>query len=1002
MDQFIPYQFADHVLARSPLFNAEDYRKGEQFFLDLPFFRAALYIASPGLYLTISKSGFNYDQLSKKGKHTVSKYINRACFRAVPFGLFSSVRLLRWGVPTANPAAESELKLVICPDERLRVLAKYFDPESRSYEINPTWYETGDEIRFIRTVIDEGKQIREYYLESIPNSDVINDLIAGITDPAKEAVIIDLIARSATCTRQEAKDFFLFLTEAQVLVAFDRPAIVGQPKAWHSEIKIPLEEIRQIQPQTDMSDTVRSLNEYLNREAGFNLLSPENLLQVTAIENAAGNALDTKLRSALNDGLFCLSHLCTSVYPVTLEVFRKDFDEFFEGQTVSLMKALDPEFGIGYGGETTSGSNPLLETLDISVKPKDTGDPVEWTKVKQLLLNKWKNGNGAGKIIEILPEDLDLHDRLPGTAFGINILFRTIEDKVYLESAGGVNPLSLIGRFTASDREISSAAKSIAAMQEKSAPDVIFAEILHLSDPHIDNINRRDHTWHYELPVTSPSRLPRNRQIQLSELSVRTEGGRVILWSDKHQKMVIPRLSTAYNHQLNKLPQFRFLADLAYQYGPTDLTLDLTVLFPGLNYYPRVQYKNAILHLATWVLSSVEIAKLCSSSEQQMYAGIYDSPFTEKDIPMIFSLIEGDRQLVFDRSRVADTTLFLQCIRGKRQAILKEYLLTDKVEKADWPVCGSYVKQYSALLYPKSIHPPISVNEKTAPTGAQQRKFMPGTEWLFLKIYMGKSGANQLLVKLAPLINRHYSNSRISKWFFVRYEDPAQHIRLRLKVCPKDISEILIAFRQALGTDIDRHLIRAYHVDVYTRELERYPAMRYELVESHFWASSKLVIASIKASPVAGRIAPYILAIRTVRDMITLFIPTAERANFTLSSYETFLPEFEAEHIRYQLDKQYRTLGYEMREALQAKEFYKKHGLSTAFQNFMRSVSVLRSRFADAESLFRWSLLRSLIHMHLNRIFTFDSRKQEMITYYFLYKTIMADEGRAKRQNTRS
>ena len=159
-----------------------------------------------------------------------------------------------------------------------------------------------------------------------------------------------------------------------------------------------------------------------------------------------------------------------------------------------------------------------------------------------------------------------------------------------------------MGRFTIGAPEIEHAAKAMAKEQEAQNPGVIFAEILHLADPHTDNINRREQIWQFELPVTAVSLLPLERQLELSDLYVAVYAHQVFLYSKKHQKVVMPRLTSAYNHSLNKLPLFRFLADIPYQYGKSNLLLDLRQLFPGLGFYPRVEFGGAILFSATWVI----------------------------------------------------------------------------------------------------------------------------------------------------------------------------------------------------------------------------------------------------------------------------------------------------------------------------------------------------------------------------------------------------------------
>jgi len=62
-----------------------------------------------------------------------------------------------------------------------------------------------------------------------------------------------------------------------------------------------------------------------------------------------------------------------------------------------------------------------------------------------------------------------------------------------------------------------------------------------------------------------------------------------------------------------------------------------------------------------------------------------------------------------------------------------------------------------------------------------KRTFILGEEWLYYKIYCGAKTADLLLTDtLRPLLNRLTATNQINQWFFIRYTDPENHIRLRL------------------------------------------------------------------------------------------------------------------------------------------------------------------------------------------------------------------------------
>lgn len=61
-----------------------------------------------------------------------------------------------------------------------------------------------------------------------------------------------------------------------------------------------------------------------------------------------------------------------------------------------------------------------------------------------------------------------------------------------------------------------------------------------------------------------------------------------------------------------------------------------------------------------------------------------------------------------------------------------------------------------------------------------ERKCIPGTEWLYLKIYTGIKTSDIILKEvITPLIEYFQADNYISKWFFIRYNDPESHLRIR-------------------------------------------------------------------------------------------------------------------------------------------------------------------------------------------------------------------------------
>lgn len=125
-----------------------------------------------------------------------------------------------------------------------------------------------------------------------------------------------------------------------------------------------------------------------------------------------------------------------------------------------------------------------------------------------------------------------------------------------------------------------------------------------------------------------------------------------------------------------------------------------------------------------------------------------------------------------------------------------------------------------------------------------ERNFVPGTEWLYIKIYTGIKTADIILNEtLLPMFRQFEEKAYISKWFFIRYNDPKPHLRVRLNLIDVHNYDIIldIIYHQ-LNEYIESGEISKYILDTYSREIERYGIDTMESAESLFHKNSDLVL----------------------------------------------------------------------------------------------------------------------------------------------------------------
>lgn len=79
-----------------------------------------------------------------------------------------------------------------------------------------------------------------------------------------------------------------------------------------------------------------------------------------------------------------------------------------------------------------------------------------------------------------------------------------------------------------------------------------------------------------------------------------------------------------------------------------------------------------------------------------------------------------------------------------------------------------------------------------------QRTFLPGCQWVYIKLYTGNKIADDMLIQvISPVIKELKKKTYIDKWFFIRYTDPDFHLRIRLWVIDVQyIGEIICLFQK--------------------------------------------------------------------------------------------------------------------------------------------------------------------------------------------------------------
>ena len=131
---------------------------------------------------------------------------------------------------------------------------------------------------------------------------------------------------------------------------------------------------------------------------------------------------------------------------------------------------------------------------------------------------------------------------------------------------------------------------------------------------------------------------------------------------------------------------------------------------------------------------------------------------------------------------------------------------------------------------------------------AIKRNFFPGEKWVYYKVYCGKEVADNVLLQcVKPLVTLLFEKKLINKWFFIRYADPDNHLRIRFHLNEtKNIGSVILEFQKHIASFIETKQVWDVQLGTYKRELERYGANTIADAETFFYRDSEIVLDLIE------------------------------------------------------------------------------------------------------------------------------------------------------------
>jgi thiopeptide-type bacteriocin biosynthesis protein len=520
---------------------------------------------------------------------------------------------------------------------------------------------------------------------------------------------------------------------------------------------------------------------------------------------------------------------------------------------------------------------------------------------------------------------------------------------------------------------------ALAAAESAYTPSCIVAELGYIpASARVANVAIRAREAEFELPVNIATSLPEDRVVRPRDIVVGVRENRLYLRSLRHDR----ELLVVQHSMLNPLlaPNLcRFLLEVSatefYAAGP----FDWAEYDESLPFLPRLVRGDVVLRRARWMLRTEDIA-----ADENALRKLGDAEFRVAvedwrrrwSVPSQVYLTFGDNYILLDLDAAPS-------LADLRDELTKSQGGVVRMEEVLPALEAGQVRDASGHAYAAEYVIPVVLEGSEAQAAAKRREVLPprsavtaatpedrirpvGSDWLFISLYGEPDSHDFLLVDevrsfaqdLEPLTEGGHP-------FFLRYGDPAPHLRLRFPASdPRRRAELaarVIAWADRL---LAEERIVDFTLSTYRREIERYGGVQcIEDAERLFQLDSAVCVQLLGhlASGASELPRPVFVALSLDR-LVRSLLPTVDEVRAVARSVGggTDGGELYREWSR-QIWQADTVDGVERKLLAELEAVWREPG--GAFAHKLGHLEAARQLTAG-----RHDIVRSLMHMHCNRM----------------------------------
>jgi thiopeptide-type bacteriocin biosynthesis protein len=365
-----------------------------------------------------------------------------------------------------------------------------------------------------------------------------------------------------------------------------------------------------------------------------------------------------------------------------------------------------------------------------------------------------------------------------------------------------------------------------------------------------------------------------------------------------------------------------------------------------------------------------------------------------RGLPRYVVLADFDNELVLDLDNVLSIEMLGHLVKQHDRARLVEVFPAPDELAVRGPEGDFLCELFVPFTWSAAPAPPAAAAQ--AVPNQLRRRFAPGAEWLYAKIYTGPALADRVLTEaIAPVV----AEPVVEDWFFHRYPEPEPHLRVRFRGDPARLTtEVLPLLAARLAPFVDDGQVARWQLDTYVREVERYGGGEGMLLAERVFGVDAACVLDIlpSVSGDEGASWRWKVALCGVDLLLDAFgLTLADKAAWVRARRDAFASEFQVDsRVRRQLGDKHRAERDSIEallrlahgaEAEQYPPLVALRDRSIALTPIVRELRLLERSGRLTES--RANLLASFAHLHVNRMLRSSQRHQELVLYELLERT---------------